>query len=128
MAESNSEFAALLANYPPAVQAIAAGLREMIFETLPQPIEMIDRPRKLIGYGFGSRYADMVCTIIPSKGGVKLGLAYGASLSDPKNLLAGAGKVHRHVNFTTLADIKRPGVRPLLTAALAAQRARVSGS
>jgi hypothetical protein len=126
MATSNIDFEAILTTYSPAVQSIAVALRKLIFETLPHPLEIVDVPKKLVGYGFGPRYVDMVCTLILSKGGVKLGLAYGASLPDPRKLLAGAGKVHRHVNFTTSADVKRPGVKQSLKAALAAQQARVS--
>jgi hypothetical protein len=119
------EFEKLLASYPAGVQAIARELRQLVFAILPEPLEIVDEPRKLVGYGFSTRYADMVCTLILSKNGVKLGLAYGASLPDPRNLLAGAGKVHRHANFTTPADLKRPGVKSLLKAALAAQQSRV---
>lgn len=42
----------------------------------------------------------MVATLILSRGGVKLGLARGSELPDPKHLLAGSGKVHRHIAFT----------------------------
>ncbi len=124
MEAGGPEFEALLSNYPANVQAIARELRQVIFALLPAPLEMVHATRKVAGYGFGTRYADMVCSLIPSKGGVKLGLAYGASLPDPNKLLAGQGKVHRHVNFTTRADIKRPGVKLLLKAALAAQQRR----
>ncbi len=126
MAKRNAGLDAFLASYPPLVQNIFAEFREPIFATLPQPEETLDTARKLTGYGFGPRYADMVCTLIPSKGDVKLGLAWGVSLPDPKGLLAGERKVHRHGNFQTLADLKRAGVKPLLKAALAARQARVA--
>ena len=106
------------------MREIVLAVRTLVFEILPQPLEMIDTSCKLIGYGFGQRYADMVCSLIPSKMGVKLGLAYGASLPDPNGLLGGEGKVHRHINFQSPADVHRSGVRPLLKAALAAQQAR----
>ena len=66
-----------------------------------------------------------MCTLIPSRAGVKLGIVRGAELDDPRGLLAGSGKVHRHVAaLRSPADLKRPGVRPLLKAALAAWRRR----
>lgn len=48
---TNPDFDALLANYPTSVQAIAAELRQMIFATLAERLEMVDVPSKLIGYG-----------------------------------------------------------------------------
>jgi hypothetical protein len=120
----SDDFGAFLRKYPDAVQNIATTLRNLIFATLSRPQEMIDVPGKIIGYGFGPRYVDMICTIIPSRGGMKLGLAYSASFPDPRGLLEGSGKVHRHVNFKSVADIKRPGVKSLLKAALKAQQTR----
>lgn len=126
MTASKAEVDVFLANYPGPVREIAAELREMIFATLPEPIEMVDAKSRLIGYGFGTRHTDVVCSLIPSQGGVKLGLAYGASLSDPQKLLGGDGKVHRHMAFRTPADVRRPGVKPLLKAAFAAQQSRAA--
>jgi hypothetical protein len=67
----------------------------------------------------------MVCTIIPSKGGVKLGLAYSVNFPDPAGLLEGAGKVHRHIRFTSAADLRRAAIAPLLKTTLAACRERM---
>ena len=122
----SQDFGAFLGKYPGTVQNTAMALRSLIIATLPKPQETIDLPGKVIGYGLGPRYIDMVCTIIPSRGGVKLGLAYGVSLPDPHSLLAGSGKVHRHIDFKSLADVKRPGVKPLLKAALEAQQTRAT--
>ncbi|MBI3494240.1 MAG: hypothetical protein HY047_21035 [Acidobacteria bacterium] len=55
---------------------------------------------------------------------MKLGVVRGAELPDPKHLLEGSGKVHRYVALKTRADLKRPGLKPLLKAALAAWKRR----
>src|SRR5579871_3865205 len=123
--KATHDFETLIAPYPLRVRKLAQALRKLIFAVLPEPLEMIDAHSRLAGYGFGPRYADMVCSLIPSNGGVKLGLAYGASLADPDGLLGGAGKVHRHMNFQAPVDVERPGVKSLLRAALAAQQSRV---
>lgn len=39
----------------------------------------------------------MVCTLIISPSGVKLGIVGGVELPDPHSLLEGSGKTHRHV-------------------------------
>ena len=61
----------------------------------------------------GDRYKGMVCTLILSKSGVKVGLVGGAALSDPYGLLAGPGKVHRHVQLRAPQDLKQAGLRQL---------------
>jgi hypothetical protein len=71
----------------------------------------------VIGYGHNDGYKGMFCTIILSKGGVKLGIVNGASLPDPNGLLAGAGKKHRYVVVNAVADLKQKGIAGLIKAA-----------
>jgi hypothetical protein len=78
----------------------------------------------VIGYGFGPGYSGLVCTIIPSKKGVKLGVVYGARLPDPHGLLEGSGKQHRYVAFTEPADLEKAGLKDLLSAAVTAWKER----
>jgi hypothetical protein len=116
MATSSSSpaVAKLLARYPDGVQALARDARALIERLLPGVEESVDPKVGLLAYGFGPGYKGMVCTLILSQKGVKLGLARGAELDDPHGLLAGAGKVHRHIAFKTAADLKRPGVTALI--------------
>ena len=55
----------------------------------------INRPGDQLQYSPGSK--GTVCALILSKTGVKIGLFRGSELPDPKGLLRGSGKVHRHV-------------------------------
>lgn len=119
---------AFFAEYPAPVEELAHRLRALIFETVPGVGEMLDRSARVVGYGFGTGYKDTVCAIVMSKTGVKLGLSDGKSLPDPKGLLAGEGKRHAHVAFATPADLKRPGVKPLLRACHAAWKKRATKS
>lgn len=57
---------------------------------------------------------------------MKLGLAGGAALDDPKGLLQGTGKVHRYVQLREAGDMERPGVSELVEAASAACRKRLA--
>jgi hypothetical protein len=81
---------------------------------------MVDASARVIGYGFGAGYADLICTIILSKGGVKLGIVGSAELPDPNNLLEGAGKRHRYVPLAKPSDLGKPGLKSLLEARVAA--------
>ena len=114
----------LLRAYPPEVQAVALRVRELILRTLPRAEETVDSSSKLLGYGYGSGYRGVVCTLILSKAGVKLGVFRGAELPDPERLLAGSGKVHRHIPFKLVEDVERRGVTQLLAEALAAWQLR----
>jgi len=101
---------ALLQSYPPEVQALASAARKHLRRVLPKIEERADGSAPVIGYGYGPGYRDLICTLILSRKGVKLGLVRGSELADPNHLLEGSGKVHRHIALRTAADLHRPGV------------------
>jgi hypothetical protein len=115
-----------LASYPQQVAELARGLRAVIARELPGATEALDRPGRIVAYSVGPGYKGSVCTIIPSKTGVKLGIVEGAALDDPRSLLEGEGKRHRYVAFSSAADVGRPGVKSLLVAARKAADARLA--
>ena len=110
--------------YPGSVPRLARRLRHLIRSELPGAQEEIDRSSGVVGYGYGPGYKGVICTIILSKAGVKLGIAGGAAMVDPTKLLEGAGKRHRHVAFRLASDFQRSGIRDLLRTALRRYRAR----
>ena len=114
MSNSTKEVNDLLSAYPADVQKIALGARELVLATIPGALEMVDAPARVIGYGTSVNYKDMICTIILSKKGVKLGIVGGAALPDPNGLMEGAGKKHRYVVLNNPADLKKPGLKELL--------------
>ena len=115
---------AFLARYPAPVQETASAARRLLEATLPDIAETVDESAKLLGYSYGPGYKGLVCTLIMSQTGVKLGIFRGSELPDPKHLMAGAGKVHRHVQLRSADDTQQPGLSQLLKAALAAWRKR----
>ena len=114
----------LLAKYRSNVQALALATRKLILELLPEAEETVDQSAPVVGYGYGPGYKGTICTLILSKAGVKLGLARGAELPDPKGLLEGAGKVHRYVRIETSSDLRKPGLKPLMKAGVDAWKKR----
>lgn len=124
--KAHTDVQRLLARYPPEVQELAQELRKLVMEAIPGSVEMVDTSAKVIGYGYGAGYKDLIATIMPSKGGVKLGVVRGADLPDPRQLLEGNGKVHRHVQFKDSNDLRKPGIKPLLKAAVAAWKRRTA--
>lgn len=115
----NKDVADLLAPYAPEVRNLALAARLFVFKMLPDISEQVDAKARIIGYGYGPKYADMVCMLMPTKAGVNLGIAYAMELPDPSNLLEGTGKLHRHVKLKSKADLETAPLKSLLKAAIA---------
>jgi hypothetical protein len=61
----------------------------------------------------------MICSLMPAKTWVTLGIGWGAELPDPQKLTEGSGKVHRHVKLKSNSDLENPALEDLLKASLA---------
>ena len=126
MTDTSRDVVEFLARYPPSVRDVALDAQRTIRMVMPEARHKVDPSSRVIGYGLGAGYTGLICTIILSKTGVKLGIVRGAELPDPGGLLEGAGKVHRYVMLSTVADVHRPAVKRLLEAAVKSWRARVT--
>src|SRR5262249_7816958 len=102
---SPRDVAAFLAAYPERVPETAGAARRLLARVLPRIAETLDESAKLIGYNYGPGYKGVVCTLIMSQTGVKLGIMRGSELPDPNRLMKGSGKVHRHVPLRSVADL-----------------------
>jgi hypothetical protein len=114
----------LLSKYPADVQTLAAAARTALAKWLPKSEQVADNSAPVIGFGYGPGYTGLVCTLLISKTGVKIGLARGSELPDPAGLLAGSGKVHKHIPLHSPSDLLNPAVRTLVMAAHAAWKQR----
>ena len=101
---------------------LASQLRKLLLEELKDIMEIPDNSVNLVGYGYGTGYKDLICVIMLSKKGVKLGLNRGSELPDPNKLLTGSGKVHRYVEIKDEDSIKSPALKKLLSEALKAYK------
>jgi len=108
------EIEKFLKSYDSPVPELASHVRQFIKKEIPGIEERLDIKAKIIGYGFGSGYSGMICTIILSKKGVKLGFYKGTELPDPFHLLQGSGKVHKYVELKSKTEIQSPALRNLL--------------
>jgi hypothetical protein len=88
-----------LSQYDDEVFINATQLRKVLFKNLPGIAEQVDTSAKLIAYCYGQKYIELICVLIPSKKGLKLGFNRGVDLPDPDNLLEGTGKISRFVNI-----------------------------
>jgi hypothetical protein len=124
MAE-NAAIETLLRSYPEDVQTLVLQARKALGAWLPDAMESVDESARMLAYRFGPGYKGMVCTLLLSKSGVKLGLVGGAALADPRGLLGGSGKVHRHVQLRTAEDLQQAGLKQIVLGASAACRKRL---
>lgn len=113
---------AFLESFPPEIAEIALLARSKILSLIPDAIEMVDPPSKIIGYGFGRKYSQLICAIAPQAKHVNLMFSEGADLPDPTGLLEGTGKRARHVKLRQAADLEAEGLDQLLEEAARRKR------
>lgn len=115
-----------LSHYNERVYAHAIALREIILANLPDVKEQVDVPAKMVAYCYGQKYTELVCVLIPSKKGIKLGFNRGVNLSDPHHLLEGIGKISRYIEIKNEEQIQSPALKALLESALEAYKRRMA--
>ena len=106
----------------PEAQVLADKARRLLLKLLPEAEETVDPTASVLSYGYGPGYRGMICTLLLSKSGVKIGFVNGATLPDPAGLLEGSGKKHKYIQLKTASDLNRPGVKQLIQAAFTAWR------
>lgn len=118
IALNHNNIVSFLSPYDEQVIRNAMLLREVLFKNLPNIIEQIDLPAQMIAYCFGQKYSELICTIIPSKKGLKLGFNWGTELPDPEKLLRGNGKISRYVEIVSEEQINSKALKNLLVSVL----------
>lgn len=116
----------IIGQYDETVSSLGFALRDYLIGELKDIREISDVSANIIGYAYGPGYKGLICTIIPSKKGIKLGFNRGAELPDPENLLTGTGKIHKFVEIKSEKDIVRPALKNLLKEAVKAFKKRDS--
>ena len=111
---TEKEITSFLANYDVHVYQLAMQMRQLLFKVLPGIAEEIDVTARILGYGYGRKYTETICTLIPSKKGLKLGLYRAIDLPDPEKILAGSGKVHKYVVIDRVEIITSKAIKNML--------------
>jgi hypothetical protein len=68
----------------------------------------------------------VICTIIPSKKGLKLSFYKGTELADPGAILAGTGKITRYVEISSHEQIESSTLKNLIACALNVYKRRMT--
>ena len=122
---TNNKAAEFLSQYNEQVSCHAAKLRKVLFANLPGVTEQVDVAAKMIAYCYGQKYTELICVIIPSKKGLKLGFNRGIDLTDPYKLLKGTGKISRYVEIKSDEQIVSAPLKKLIESAYKAYLQRV---
>jgi hypothetical protein len=117
---------ALLERHTQGVRVVFAALRGLVLEVMPDAVEQLDLPDRVLAFGFGPpggvRLSGFAVGLIPHTAHVNVQLADGALLSDPEGMVEGTGKRIRHVKCRRLDDVSRPGLRALIEEPAARRR------
>jgi hypothetical protein len=109
-----------LAAYAPHLADLTLALREIVLQEAPDAIESIVKGYAVaIGFSFtGKPLKDGFCHIVTYSNYVNLGFNRGAILPDPNRVLAGKGKMIRHITIRDRKELERQFVRRYLQAAI----------
>src|SRR5579862_4317019 len=102
-----------LAAYDPHISNLALALREVVLEEAPDAIESIVKGYAVaIGFSFtGKPLKDGFCHVVTYSSYVNLGFKRGALLPDPNRILAGKGKMIRHITLRGQKELERQFIR-----------------
>ncbi|WP_341996177.1 DUF1801 domain-containing protein [Microbacterium sp. LWH7-1.2] len=115
----SAPFRETLEGRPDAVREIALAVRRLIFEVLPQTVEVVWPAQRSSGYGTGpKKNSEQFAWILAHAQHVALAFPYGAELDDPDGLLGGTGAKVRNVRVESLDAVARPELRALLERAI----------
>ncbi|MGW4843121.1 DUF1801 domain-containing protein [Nocardia brasiliensis] len=111
-------FAEMVGAYPPDIVQLAQAARQLIFDVLPQTVEVVWPKQRTAGYGTGpKKMSEQFCWLAPYNKHVVFGFYYGAELPDFTDLLEGTGAAMRHVKIRRADDLTNPALRQLVEVA-----------
>jgi hypothetical protein len=123
--ENDAVFAEITAGSSPAIQELARAVRNLIYDILPQTIEVVWPRQGSVGWGTGvKKFTEQFAYLMPFKGHITLGFYHGGELSDPHGLLPATGGrqvggklTMRSLRIISLEQVRDPALRELIKAA-----------
>ena len=116
-------FSELIAASDPPVQMLARAVRDLVYDVLPETVEVVWLRQRSVGWGTGpKKFSEQFAYLMPFKRHVTLGFYHGGGLEDPAGLLrSGGAQVSgrlsmRSLKLNSLDDVRRPELRALIEA------------
>jgi hypothetical protein len=121
----DGDFRSLLASSSPEVQELAWGVRDLVYDVLPQTVEVVWPRQGSVGWGTGEKkFTEQFAYLMPFKRHVTLGFYRGGELPDPDRLLPTSGGQQvsgklsmRSLKIDSLEQLHQPALRALIEAA-----------
>ena len=120
MTAADRQLEKFLSRYTPELRALGADVVRALSERYPTAVRLVyDNYNALVvGFGATERAGDAFISIALYPRWINLFFLQGASLSDPKGILEGDGKIVRRVTLESAADLDRAPLRAMLGQAL----------
>ena len=120
MSGAEAQLASFLARFTPEMEALGQTVVERLRRRLPQAEALVYDNYNFLGVGFSAngKSTGVLLSVVLYPRWANLFFFKGALMDDPAGLLAGEGKIIRHVRLEKLADFEHPGVEPLIVQAL----------
>jgi hypothetical protein len=123
--ENDAAFAEIIVGSPAAIQDLALAVRDLIYDVLPQTIEVVWPRQGSVGWGTGAKkFTEQFAYLMPFQRHVTLGFYHGGELPDPTGLLpesggqqAGGTLTMRSLRITSREQLHDPALRTLIEAA-----------
>jgi hypothetical protein len=120
--KDDDAFREILSGATPEVQELAQAVRRLVYDVLPQTVEVVWPKQGSVGWGTGpKKFTEQFAYLMPFKQHITLGFYYGGELPDPAGLLPTAGGrqasgrlAMRSMKITTLEQVRQPELRALL--------------
>jgi hypothetical protein len=114
----SSVFEEMIAECPAEIRRLALASRALIFDVLPETVDVVWPRQHTAGYGTGpKKMTEQFCWLAPYDEHVVFGFYYATELPAPEGLLEGTGRLMRHVKIRSQADMDNPELRRLVEVA-----------
>ena len=123
-AANDNAFDEILAGFSPAVRELARAIRALIYDVLPETVEVVWPRQGSVGWGTGpKKFTEQFAYLMPFTKHVTLGFYRGGEIPDPELLLPATGGRQvsgtlsmRSLKISTLEQVQRPALRRLIEA------------
>jgi Domain of unknown function (DU1801) len=121
---NDAAFLDLIASSSPEVREVARAVRDLVYDVLPETVEVVWARQKSVGWGTGpKKFTEQFAYLMPFRHHVTLGFYRGGELPDPSRLLPPTGGRQvsgtlsmRSLKLTSPDDVRRPELRRLIEA------------
>jgi hypothetical protein len=122
---NDADFRRVIATSSAEVQQLACAVSDLVFDVLPQTVEVVWPKQGSVGWGTGpKKFTEQFAYLMPFKHHLTLGFYRGGELPDPAGLLPSSGGRQvagslsmRSLKIASLEDGLRPTLRALIEAA-----------